>query len=122
MPARPLARTLASLALAGTLLGGCSTSSGGADGGASTTARTVSVRISGSNVDGPTSVTVDAGTSVTLKVTSAAADEVHVHGYDKELELTAGTPATLTFVADEKGAFEVETHESGLRLFVLNVR
>ena len=39
-------------------------------------------------------------------------DEVHIHGYDKELPLTPGKPASVKFTADMKGTFEIETHES----------
>lgn len=67
-------------------------------------------------------VDVSKGQTVSITVTSDTADELHVHGYDKEVELPAGTPATVTFVADQTGQFEVETHESGLRLASLVVR
>ena len=62
------------------------------------------------------------GDRVTLRVTSDRADTLHVHGYDRELPLPAGKPATLTLTADRTGLFEVETHESGLLLTQLVVR
>jgi hypothetical protein len=61
------------------------------------------------------------GQTVRLIVTVDKADELHVHGYDKELELAAGRPATLEFRADQAGDFEVETHESDLQLLRLQV-
>jgi hypothetical protein len=61
------------------------------------------------------------GRVVRIVVTSDRADELHVHGYDKEVELSAGVPATIEFTANEVGRFEVETHESGLQLFQLQV-
>jgi FtsP/CotA-like multicopper oxidase with cupredoxin domain len=67
-------------------------------------------------------VQVTQGQTVSITVTSDKDDELHVHGYDKELPLHAGTPATVTFTADQTGQFEVETHESGLRLASLVVR
>ena len=53
------------------------------------------------------------GQKVMVTVTSDEADELHVHGYDKEVELQAGKPGSVTFTADTKGTFEIETHESG---------
>jgi hypothetical protein len=67
-------------------------------------------------------VEVERGTTVELTVTSDVADELHIHGYDEEAELAPGAPATVTFVADEDGVFEVETHETGLQLLALVVR
>jgi plastocyanin len=58
------------------------------------------------------SIKVKAGQTVLITAISDAADEVHVHGYDKELPLTPGKPASVKFVANMKGTFEVETHES----------
>lgn len=67
-------------------------------------------------------VKVTPGQTVSITVTSDEPDELHVHGYNQEVELAAGTPATVTFTADQTGQFEVETHESGLRLAALVVR
>lgn len=84
---------------------------------------TISVRISDGKVEGvPARVEVDRGAQVRIEVTSDRRDELHVHGYEKTLPLTPGTPATLQFVADVPGVFEVETHDSGLLLFQLLVR
>jgi len=58
-------------------------------------------------------VKVKAGQTVLVTAVSDAKDELHIHGYDKELELTPGKPAQVKFTADMKGTFEVETHESG---------
>ena len=66
-------------------------------------------------------VQVAKGTSVTLVVTSDVADEVHVHGYDIEKELTAGTPVTLQFDATVAGIFEVELHHAETVLLRLQV-
>ena len=66
-------------------------------------------------------VKVATGTAVTLVVTSDVADELHVHGYDIEKELTAGAPATLHFDATIAGVFEVELHEADTVLLRLQV-
>jgi plastocyanin len=58
------------------------------------------------------SINVKAGQTVLITAVSDAPDEVHVHGYEKQLPLTPGKPASVKFVANMKGTFEVETHES----------
>ncbi len=85
--------------------------------------QTISARISDGKVDGvPARVEVDRGTRIRIEVTNDRSDELHVHGYDKTVPLTAGSPAAVAFVADLPGVFEVETHDSGLLLFQLVVR
>ncbi|HEY9374174.1 hypothetical protein [Streptomyces sp.] len=85
--------------------------------------RTLSLTVTGSTVQPPPSrVELKKGDRITLRVTSDRADTLHVHGYDRELPLPAGKPATLTLTADRTGLFEVETHESGLLLTQLVVR
>ncbi|MEF9882025.1 hypothetical protein V4Y03_06140 [Streptomyces sp. P9-A4] len=85
--------------------------------------RTVTLTITGKTVAPPPSrIELKKGERLTLRVTGDRADTVHVHGYDRELPLTPGTPATLTFTVDRTGLFEVETHESGLVLTQLVVR
>jgi plastocyanin len=59
------------------------------------------------------SIKVKAGQTVLITAVSDAADEVHVHGYDKQLPLQPGKPASVKFTATMKGTFEIETHESG---------
>ena len=66
-------------------------------------------------------VQVATGTAVTLVVTSDVADEVHVHGYDIEKELTPGKPVTLQFDATIAGVFEVELHNANTVLLRLQV-
>ncbi|MDI3404181.1 hypothetical protein QIS96_10155 [Streptomyces sp. B-S-A6] len=86
-------------------------------------ARTVAIAIADGRVQPPPDrVELKRGERVRLKVTSDRADTLHVHGYDKEAELPAGKPVTLTFSADRTGLFEVETHDSGLVLTQLVVR
>ncbi|MER8044114.1 hypothetical protein [Streptomyces sp. NPDC094032] len=85
--------------------------------------RTLTITVSGDSVQPPPSrVELKKGERLTLQVTSDRADTLHVHGYDRELPLPAGKPATLTLTLDRTGLFEVETHESGLVLTQLVVR
>ena len=57
-----------------------------------------------------------------LQVVADTADEVHLHGYDKKVDLVKGKPANLTFKADVPGIFEVELEERGLKLLDLVVK
>jgi hypothetical protein len=67
-------------------------------------------------------VKVAVGSPVRILVSSDVDDEVHVHGYDIEREISAGQSVTIDFTADQTGLFEVETHESGLLLLQLQVQ
>ncbi|RFU38682.1 hypothetical protein DZF91_26400 [Actinomadura logoneensis] len=66
-------------------------------------------------------VKVRRGATVLITVTSDVAEEFHLHGYDRELELAAGRPAMLRLVASVPGVFEAELHPSGTRVFELQV-
>ncbi|MET9379411.1 hypothetical protein ABZX98_35605 [Streptomyces sp. NPDC002992] len=88
-----------------------------------TTGRTVEITVTGTSVQPPPSrVELKKGEHLTLHVTVDRADTLHVHGYDRELPLAPGRPATLTLTVDRTGLFEVETHGSGLLLTQLVVR
>lgn len=62
------------------------------------------------------------GDQVRIEITSDVADELHMHGYDLELELEPGVPGILEFTADIEGRFELETHETALQLLQLEVQ
>jgi plastocyanin len=82
----------------------------------------IEVQVSGGEVSGDTGrVPVAAGEHVTLVITSDVADEVHVHGYDLEAELSPGQPTEIAFDATIPGVFEVELHEAGTQLLSLQV-
>jgi len=95
--------------------GPTTTSSSGA------TVLAVTVR-GGSVVEGASRQRANLGQSVTVRVTSDVADEVHVHGYDKTVAVSAGRPAEVTFVANIPGVFEVEFEKSHKVLFSMEVR
>jgi hypothetical protein len=89
---------------------------------ATTTATTVTVTVQAGKVRTPSRrVTVRRGRTVKIVVTSDAADEFHLHGYDREVELRPGVPGVLRFVADQPGVFEAELHRSGAHVFDLRV-
>ncbi|HEU4675316.1 MAG TPA: cupredoxin domain-containing protein [Motilibacteraceae bacterium] len=97
-----------------------SASAGSSDG---TSVTAIAVSIAGGKVSpAPDRIQVKAGSTVKLTVTSDVADEVHVHGIDKEFELSPGQPGSITFTVTDPGVYEVETHESGKTLFQLVVR
>ncbi|GAA1627309.1 hypothetical protein GCM10009744_13870 [Kribbella alba] len=75
---------------------------------------TINITVANGKVT-PSGDTIKAKVGQTVLVTavSDAADEVHIHGYDKQLPLTPGKPASVKFTANMKGTFEIETHESG---------
>ena len=90
-----------------------------------TTEDMVAVRVRVENGDvspAPHRVKVDEGQTVRLRVSSDVADEVHVHGVDKSAAVAAGGTATVTFVADQQGVFEVELEDAGLQLLQLQVQ
>ncbi|MEU3164711.1 hypothetical protein [Streptosporangium sp. NPDC006930] len=119
----PLARRLLAVLMLGvTLLTATACGSSAAEPGASTV-KEITVTIAGRQVTPPPGrIDVTKGQTVRITVTGDAPDEAHVHGYDKAATLTPGTPATIEFVADQDGLFEVETHDSKLQLFQLVVR
>ena len=66
-------------------------------------------------------VEVSLDSTVEIQVTGDLAEEVHVHGYDYFADIEPGQLATITFVADIPGIFEVELEDSRLLLFELEV-
>jgi hypothetical protein len=85
-------------------------------------AQRIEVGVTGGQVSGDTGrVPVAVGTQVTMVITSDAADEAHVHGYDLTADLVPGTPAEISFAATIPGVFEVELHEAGTALLALQV-
>ena len=64
------------------------------------------------------------GQTVIMHVTSDMDDEIHAHtgGDWYELEVTAGKPATGSFVVSDPGSFEIESHHLEKIIAILNVR
>jgi hypothetical protein len=73
-------------------------------------------------VTGPRSLDVRLGEQVVVEVVSTAADELHVHGYDREAPVEPGKTAQVSFTADLPGVFDVELHGSDLKLCELRVQ
>jgi hypothetical protein len=85
-------------------------------------ARVITVTVHGGKVQTASRrVTVRRGRAIEIVVTSDAADEFHLHGYDREIELRPGVPGVLRLVANQPGVFEAELHKSGAHAFDLRV-
>ena len=84
--------------------------------------QTVTVEVvAGAPVGGYQRVEADRGSVVALLVTVDTADELHVHGYDILRAVSDGNPAHFAFTAEIPGVFEVELHDSGRLLVLLEV-
>jgi hypothetical protein len=75
----------------------------------------------GKVVSGNTLLKARQGDEVTLKITSDAADEVHVHGYDRHAQVKPGETTTLRIKATRTGRFPFELHKSRLELGTLEI-
>jgi len=83
----------------------------------------VAITVADGRVQGPKGrVKVAKGSTVTLRVTSDVADEIHLHGYDKSVDVAKGGTAQLTFAATLPGVFEVELESRGLQLTQLQIQ
>jgi hypothetical protein len=87
-----------------------------------TPTQTIRIGYADGTVTGDTGrVHVALGSTVALVVTSSVADEVHLHGYDKKVDVPANGTATLTFTATIPGVFEVELEKLSKTLVMLEV-
>lgn len=82
---------------------------------------TISISVGGVSPSGQ-QVSVVGGSDVTLTITAAHDDVVHVHGYELEIPVKKGETVTKTFRADRLGRYEVETHEPAMIIALLDVR
>lgn len=132
MTRHPLTRHVPlATALVGALLMSACTTSGTATGGTAATPSTttpsnttvVRVSIRGKNVTpAPGDVNIPLGSTLRLIVTSDHNDQLHAHGFDVEVALTAGRPTTLDLRATTPGTYEIETHHPPLTLMHVVVR
>jgi hypothetical protein len=86
---------------------------------------TIDVTISGGKVS-PSGRKLDVavGQKVVLNVTSDIDEEIHAHalGDGYQLDVSAGKPATGSFVVSDPGSFYVEAHHLEKVIVILNVR
>lgn len=64
-------------------------------------------------VSGGDRIEIPVGSVVKLSLTTDVTAELHVHGYDFTLEVTAGQSEWTAFPADIAGRFEVEIESTG---------
>ena len=62
------------------------------------------------------------GEKFVLDITSDRNDEVHVHGFDKEIAVKAGKRVKVEMTADRTGRYEVESHHPEMLIVVLHIR
>ena len=72
-------------------------------------------------VSGGDALKVTEGDSVVMKFTLDQDEEVHLHGYDKKVELKNGVQGELDFTANLTGRFPFELEGSGTELGALEV-
>ena len=84
--------------------------------------RVDTIRIRGGKpAGGEKKLRYESGDTIALRFVSDAAGEVHIHGFDKYVEV--GPAAGVTrFKANLEGIFEVEEHGSGEILATLEIR
>jgi len=69
----------------------------------------------------PRELTFTKGERVRFRVRSDVAEELHIHGYDRYVDVVPGRTATVSFPATIEGIFEVELHGAGMQLASLRV-
>jgi hypothetical protein len=84
--------------------------------------RVETIRIrDGAPVGGEQELRYERGDTIRLRFVSDAAGEVHIHGFDRYVQV-GPSPKTARFRADLEGIFEVEDHGSGEVLAMLEIR
>ena len=87
-----------------------------------TEVRAIEVALAGGQVQGGRRTErVELGEEVRIRATSDVAEELHVHTYDRRVELQPSQPAEVVFTADIPGRHEVEFEKSGRQALTLEV-
>ena len=73
-------------------------------------------------VSGPETIQVNQGDQVKLTFTVDEDEEIHLHGYDKALDVKKDVPASEEFTANLSGSFSFELENSKTDLGVLQVQ
>lgn len=114
-------KTLVALAAAALLLTGCSNGSDQPS-GSSTSPVTVSIKITGDKVTpNGDRINVKVGQTVTLKIDSDRAGELHVHSTpEQHIEYTKGA-STEKVSIDKPGIVDIEDHDASVVVVQLEV-
>jgi len=75
----------------------------------------------GEPVGGVQELEFSAGEEVRFRVSSDAAEEIHVHGYDIAKEVPAGGTVEFAFPAELEGIYEAELEELGVQIAELQI-
>lgn len=70
---------------------------------------------------GSRELTFSRGERVRFRVRSDVAEELHIHGYDRYVDVVPGRTTSVSFPASIEGIFEVELHGAGVQLASLRV-
>jgi FtsP/CotA-like multicopper oxidase with cupredoxin domain len=73
-------------------------------------------------VSGSETITVTEGDEVKLVVTADIKEELHLHGYDRSVEMEANVPAELAFTANLTGRFIYELEGSKTDIGAIEVQ
>ena len=77
---------------------------------------TINVTVTGAKTMQPSDLSAHQNDTVTIKITSDADGEVHLHGYDIHFETKAGQVVSQTFKADKTGDFPIEWESTSTSL------
>lgn len=72
-------------------------------------------------VSGLPTLQVKEGDNVTIRITVDEPEELHLHGYDKSIDLEKDVEGSLTFTANLSGAFPYELEKSKTEIGTLEV-
>ena len=75
----------------------------------------------GEPVGGVQTLEYSAGEEIRFRVSSDAAEEIHVHGYDIAKDVPAGGTVEFAFPAELEGIYEAELEELGVQIAELRV-
>jgi len=73
----------------------------------------VTIRFASGKAVGANVIRLTQGETVSLEWQSDTAMELHLHGYDLEIVLQPGKPATIPFRAHASGRFPLTSHGAG---------
>jgi len=73
-------------------------------------------------VSGPTTLSVNQGDAVVIKITADVDGELHLHGYDKHIDFKKDQQGELSFVANTAGRFPYELEDTKSEIGALEVQ
>ena len=81
---------------------------------------TIEIR-AGEPVGGARTITAEKGDTLRLAFASDEKAEVHIHGFDRYVDVGPGRNGRVTFKANLEGIFEIENHDTETELATLEV-